>query len=342
LTTLPEEIYRKLKKVLAAPMRISLLTHINPDGDAIGSMLGLYWFLLKKGCQVSMAVPNHFPQFLDWMEGSDQILVFSKQKDRVKEELKNSDMVFCLDFNEPGRLGEMQQVLQGTDVTMILVDHHPEPDCKADLVFLDQEVSSTAELVFQLIEGMGDVELIDTQIASCLYVGMMTDTGCFSFNSSQPRTFEIVEELLLRGIDKDRIFSLVYDNYSEDRMRLLGYSLEKKLVVLPEHRTAYISLTRDELNRFNHAKGDTEGFVNYPFSVSNIRISALFIERDDHIKISFRSKGDFPINSLAEKFFNGGGHKNAAGGESYEDLAVTIKKFENLIGQHSDEIKHIP
>lgn len=323
-------------------MRVSLLTHINPDGDAIGSMLGLYWFLLKKGCQVSMAVPNHFPHFLDWMEGSDQILVFSKQKDRVKEELKNSDMVFCLDFNEPGRLGEMQQVLQGTDVTMILVDHHPEPDCKADLVFLDQEVSSTAELVFQLIEGMGDVELIDTQIASCLYVGMMTDTGCFSFNSSQPRTFEIVEELLLRGIDKDSIFSLVYDNYSEDRMRLLGYSLEKKLVVLPEHRTAYISLTRDELNRFNHAKGDTEGFVNYPFSVSNIRISALFIERDDHVKISFRSKGDFPINSLAEKFFNGGGHKNAAGGESYEGLADTIKKFKNLIGQHSDEIKHIP
>jgi phosphoesterase RecJ-like protein len=147
---------------------------------------------------------------------------------------------------------------------------------------------------------------------------------------------------LLRGFDKDRTFSLVYDNYSEDRMRLLGYSLEQKLVVIPEHRTAYISLTRNELNRFNHAKGDTEGFVNYPFSVSNIRISALFIEREDHIKISFRSKGDFPINSLAAKFFNGGGHKNAAGGESYEELAATVKKFENLIGQYSDEINRIP
>jgi len=342
VTTLHEEVYRKLKKVLAAPMRVSLLTHINPDGDAIGSMLGLYWFLVKKGCQVSMAVPNEFPQFLDWMEGSDQILIFSKQREKVKEELQNADMVFCLDFNEPDRLGEMQHVLQGTDVTMILVDHHPNPECRADLVFSNQEVSSTAELVYQLIEGMGDVELIDTLIATCLYVGMMTDTGCFSFNSSQPQTFEIVEELLLRGIDKDRIFSLVYDNYSENRMRLLGYSLEQKLVVLPEHRTAYISLTRDELNRFNHAKGDTEGFVNYPFSVSNIRISALFIERDDHIKISFRSKGDFPINSLAEQFFNGGGHKNAAGGESYEELAVTIKKFENLIGTYSDEINRIP
>jgi phosphoesterase RecJ-like protein len=342
LTALPEEIFRKLKKVLAPPFRVTLLTHINPDGDAIGSMLGLYWFLVKKGCQVSMAVPNNFPHFLDWMDGADQILIFSKQRDRVKEELQNADLVFCLDLNESVRLGDIQSVIDGMDVTKILIDHHPEPDCKADHIFSVPEVSSTAELVFQLIEGLGDMELIDTQIATCLYVGMMTDTGCFSFNSSRPRTFEIVGELLLRGLDKDRTFSLVYDNYSVDRMRLLGYSLEQKLVVLTEHRTAYISLTRDELNRFNHAKGDTEGFVNYPFSVSNIRISALFIERKDHIKISFRSKGDFPINSFAAQFFNGGGHKNAAGGESYEELEATVKKFENLIGKYSDEINRIP
>jgi phosphoesterase RecJ-like protein len=275
------------------------------------------------------------------MDGAVQILVYSKQRDRVKEELQRADLVFCLDLNEPGRLGKIQPLLEGLDVTTILIDHHPEPDCKADHIFSVQEVSSTAELVFQLIEGLGDVELIDTQIATCLYVGMMTDTGCFSFNSSRPRTFEIVGELLLRGIDKDGIFSQVYDNYSVDRMRLLGYSLEQKLVVLPEHKTAYISLTRDELKRFNHVKGDTEGFVNYPFSVSNIRVSALFIEKEDQIKISFRSKGDFPINSLAAKFFNGGGHKNAAGGESYEGLAATIQKFEKLIGQYSNEINHI-
>ncbi len=342
MTALPEEIFRKLKKVLAPPFRVTLMTHINPDGDAIGSMLGLYWFLLKKGCQVSMAVPNDFPHFLDWMDGADQILVYSKQRDRIKEELQSADLVFCLDLNEPGRLGKIQPLLEGLDVTTILIDHHPEPDCKADHIFSVQEVSSTAELVYQLIEGLGEVELIDTPIATCLYVGMMTDTGCFSFNSSRPRTFEIVGELLLRGIDKDRIFSQVYDNYSADRMRMLGYCLEQKLVVLPEHKTAYISLTRDELKRFNHVKGDTEGFVNYPFSVSNIRVSALFIEKEDQIKISFRSKGDFPINSLAAKFFNGGGHKNAAGGESYEGLAATIQKFEKLIGQYSDEINHIP
>lgn len=342
MTTISEEIYRKLKKVLAPPIHVALLTHIHPDGDAIGSMLGLYWFLMKKGCQVSMAVPNDFPQFLEWMEGADRILVYSKQREKVKEELQHADLVFCLDFNEPGRLDEMHEILGGMDATMILVDHHPEPDVKADIIFSDQEVSSTAELVYQMIEGLGDMDLIGTQIATCLYVGIMTDTGCFSFNSSRPRTFEVIQELLLRGIDKDRIFSLVYDNYSEDRMRLLGYSLEQKLVILPEHRTAYISLTRDELSRFNHAKGDTEGFVNYPFSVSNIRISTLFIEQDDYIKISFRSKGDFPINSFASKFFNGGGHKNAAGGESYEELAVTITKFENLIGKFSDEINRIP
>ena len=342
MNTFPESTYRKLKKVLTAPFRVTLLTHINPDGDAIGSMLGLYWFLVKKGCHVSMAVPNDFPQFLKWMEGTDRILLYTEQEQKIREELEQADLVFCLDFNEPGRLGPLQHVFEKVETTRILVDHHPNPTCTADHVLSFQEVSSTAELVYQLIEGLGDVELIDTLIATCLYVGIMTDTGCFSFNSSLPRTFEIVGELLLRGIDKDHIFSLVYDNYSEDRMRLLGYSLEQKLVVLPEHRTAYIALTRDELNRFNHATGDTEGFVNYPFSVAGIRISVLFIEKEDHVKISFRSKGDFPINALAAKFFNGGGHENAAGGESYESLSETVKQFEDLIVQYSHEINVLP
>ena len=328
--------------MLAPPFRITLLTHINPDGDAIGSMLGLYWFLVKKGCQVSMAIPNSIPQFLEWMEGVDRILIYAEQEEKVKEEMQQADLLFCLDFNEAGRLGKMQPFFEALEVTRILVDHHPEPDCKADHIFSVQEVSSTAELVYQLIDGLGELAMVDTVIATCLFVGIMTDTGCFSFNSSHPRTYEIVAELLLRGIDKDRIFSLVYDNYSAERMRLLGYSLEKKLVILPEMRTAYISLTREELERFNHAKGDTEGFVNYPFSVSGIRVSALFLEKQDHIKISFRSKGDFPINAFAEKFFNGGGHENAAGGESYEPLEKTLQKFENLIGQYSEEIGNLP
>jgi phosphoesterase RecJ-like protein len=342
LTAFPEEIYRKLKKVLGPPFRVTLLTHINPDGDAIGSMLALYWFLLKKGCRVSMAVPNGLPHFLDWMEGVDRILIFSEQEEKVRKELRQADMVFFLDFNDPGRLGKIQPVLEDLDVTRILVDHHPEPEWEADHIFSIPDVSSTAELVYQLIEGLGELALVDTPIATCLYVGIMTDTGCFSFNSSRPRTFEIVAELLLRGIDKDRIFSLIYDHYSVDRIRLLGYSLKEKLIILPALRTAYIALTLDELAHYNHATGDTEGFVNYPFSVKNIRVSALFIEREDHVKISFRSKGDFPINAFAEKFFNGGGHKNAAGGESYEDLDDTLRKFENMIRQYSDEINALP
>jgi phosphoesterase RecJ-like protein len=337
-----KELYGKLNKVLAAPFQVTLLTHINPDGDAIGSMLGLYWFLDKKGCKVSMAVPNGFPHFLNWMQGADRILVYSNQQEKVKAALNEADLVFCLDFNEPDRLGEIRHVLEGLNVTKILVDHHPEPDCIVDHIFSVQEVSSTAELIYQLIEGLGDVDMIDTVISECLYVGIMTDTGCFSFNSSLPRTYEIVGELLLRGIDKDRIYSLVYDNYSVDRMRLLGYSLEQKMTVLPEHRTAYIALTQEELDKFNHATGDTEGFVNYPFSISDIRVAALFIEKDDHIKISFRSKGDFKINKFAQQFFNGGGHKNAAGGESHTDLTDTMMKFEELIGQYSDEINRLP
>ena len=289
-----------------------------------------------------MAVPNDLPHFLDWMEGVDRILIFQDQEERIRKELEQADMVFYLDFNDPGRLGKIQPVLEKLDVTRILVDHHPEPECKADHVFSVQDVSSTAELVYQLIEGLGDLALVDTLIATCLYVGIMTDTGCFSFNSSWPRTYEIVADLLLRGIDKDRIFSLVYDHYTADRMRLLGYSLKEKLVILPALRTAYISLTRDELERYNHAIGDTEGFVNYPFSVKDIRVSALFIEKEDHVKISFRSKGDFPINAFAEKYFNGGGHKNAAGGESYVGLENTVRTFENMIRQYSDEINRLP
>ena len=181
---------------------------------------------------------------------------------------------------------------------------------------------------------------VDKTIAECLFVGIMTDTGCFSFNSSEPGTYIIVSELLEKGINKDYVHSLVYDNYSEERMRMLGYSLKEKMVVLPEHRTAYIYLSKEEMQRFNHLSGDTEGFVNYPFSIKDIRVTALFLEKKDHVKISLRSKGDFPINRFASKYFNGGGHHNAAGGESTENLDKTLKRFERLIAEHSDEINH--
>jgi phosphoesterase RecJ-like protein len=338
---LPDDIYAKLRKVLAAPFHVFLLTHINPDGDAIGSMLGLYWFLKNRGCTVNMAVPNEIPQFLSWMDGAEQILDFRGQKQQVEDGLSRADLVFCLDFNEPERLGKINEVLEKSDALKILIDHHPSPAGFTDYALSVTSSSSTAELVHKLILDLDGPESIDTRIAECLFVGIMTDTGCFSFNSSEPETYRVVAELLQRGINKDLIHSLVYDNFTEERMRMLGYSLMEKMVVLPEHRTAYIYLNREELERFNHLSGDTEGFVNYPFSVKGIRITALFLEKKKHVKISFRSKGDFPINRFAGKYFNGGGHKNAAGGESEENLAKTIKRFESLIAEYSDEINRL-
>jgi phosphoesterase RecJ-like protein len=338
---LPAAIYSKLRKVLQAPISVFILSHVNPDGDAIGSMLGLYWFLKNRGCRVNMAVPNDIPQFLTWMEGTEQILDFRGQEQQVEEELANADLVFCLDFNETDRLAGIKELLERTDVLTILIDHHPNPAKFTDHVVSVPSASSTAELVYQMTLELDGQDSVDKTIAECLFVGIMTDTGCFSFNSSEPGTYIIVSELLEKGIDKDYIHSLVYDNFSEERMRMLGYSLKEKMVVLPEHRTAYIHLSREEMKRFNHLFGDTEGFVNYPFSIKDIRVTALFLEKKDRVKISFRSKGDFPINRFASKYFNGGGHYNAAGGESTENLDETLKRFERLIADHSDEINCI-
>jgi len=335
-------MYSKLRKVLASPFRVVILTHINPDGDAIGSMLGLYWFLRNRGCKVNMAVPNEIPQFFMWMEGAEQILDFRGQKQQVEDELEKADMVFCLDFNEPDRLGGIKELLDKLDVMKILVDHHPNPADFTNHGISVPSASSTAELVYRLMLDLDGKKSITKTIAECLFVGIMTDTGCFSFNSSEPSTYHVVSDLLGTGIDKDRIHSLIYDNFTEERMRMLGYCLQEKMVVLPRHRTAYIYLDREEMEKYNHLSGDTEGFVNYPFSIKDIRVTALFLEKKNHVKISFRSKGDFAINRFASKYFNGGGHNNAAGGESPDKLHDTIIRFESLIAEYTDEINALP
>jgi phosphoesterase RecJ-like protein len=339
---LPDEIYSKLRKVLTSPFRVVILTHINPDGDAIGSMLGMYWFLKNRGCTVNMAVPNEIPQFLIWMEGAEQILDFRGQQQQVEEELGRADLVFCLDFNEPDRIGNIKDILETADALKILIDHHPHPADFTDYGISIPPASSTAELIYKFIIDLDGKKGITKTIAECLFVGIMTDTGSFSFNSSEPGTWHAVAAMLEAGIDKDNIHSLVYDNYTEARMRMLGYSLQEKMVVMPEHRTAYIYLSREEMEKYKHLSGDTEGFVNYPFSIKGIRVTALFLEKKNHVKISFRSKGSFEINRFASKYFYGGGHNNAAGGESKDNLDITIKKFETLISKYSDEINLTP
>lgn len=318
--------------------KIAIVTHYNPDGDAIGSMLGLYLFLKKAGHEVTAISPDDFPAFLHWMKGVDDILIHFSKANRVKENISNTEIIFMVDFNHPDRLNNLSEITTNASAKKVLIDHHPNPYHFADITLSDTSVSSTAELIYHIIVNIGQNEIIDKDIATCLYCGIMTDTGCFSFNSSQPDTYKIISNLLKSGIDKDAIFSKVYENYSINRMHLMGFCLNEKMLVMEEFHTAIISLMQEELERFNHQPGDTEGFVNLPFSIKNIVFSILLIEKNDHIKMSFRSKNTFAANAFSEKYFNGGGHKNAAGGKSFASMADTIQKLVNLLPQYKNDL----
>ncbi len=331
MVRITDDIIKELDRHFTRTENIVLLTHVNPDGDALGTMLGLYWYLRKKAKRITMALPNEFPHFLDFLPGSGDILVYLDHKEKVDQALNDADLVVCMDFNELNRLDKMQEAFTASGAYKILVDHHPEPHQFTDMIISYTEFSSAAELMYYLICGIEGEAVLDADIATCLFTGIMTDTGCFQFNSSRPDTYRVVGSLLETGIDKDAIYSSVYENYSADRIRLMGYCLNEKMVILDEIKVAHISLTIKELNSFNHVTGDTEGFVNLPFTIDGIQVTALIIERDDHIKMSFRSKGDIEINHFARKYFNGGGHSNAAGGESHHGLYDTIRLFEESI-----------
>jgi len=338
LTKISDTILRELDEEISSFETAVIVSHINPDGDSIGSILGLYWYLVRKGMVVHLVVPNEIPFFLHWMPGCDRIQIADNDLELASGLLEKSDVIFCLDFNESNRLNSLQEVLKLSNAYKILIDHHPYPEEFADITISYPEYGSTAEMIFDIIKGLDDISFISQRIAECLFTGIMTDTGGFSFSSSDPDTWLAVAELLRTGMDKDRIYNLIYENYSDSRMRLMGYSTDKKMIVIPEINTAYIALTLEELEKYQHVIGDTEGFVNIPFSVKGIRVTALFIEKNDHVKISFRSRGDFEINLFAEKYFNGGGHKNAAGGESDLSLDDSIKKFVDLIRKYEKEL----
>ena len=331
MVSIREDIIKELDKQFNGAERIVLLTHVNPDGDALGAMLGLFWYLKRKAKQITMALPNAFPPFLDFLPGSREILVYSDHREKVDLALNEADLIVCLDFNELNRLEKIQDAYTVSRAFKILVDHHPEPHQFTDMIISYIRVSSAAELLYHLISGMGEDSILDEDMATCLFTGIMTDTGCFQFNSSYPATFRVVASLLETGIDKDAIYTGVYENYSPDRLRLMGYCMNEKMRLLDEIKVAHISLSMEELDRFNHITGDTEGFVNLPFSIEGIQVAALIIEREDHIRMSFRSKGDIVINRFARKYFNGGGHNNAAGGESGHGLYDTIRMFEESI-----------
>lgn len=338
VNSLDKKTISDLRQLIDQSKNPLIITHYNPDGDAIGSMLALYHYLVKKGKQPFLVSPNDYPEFLHWMQGNDEVTVYKRNTGTVLNALNTADLIFAVDFNDPERTEGLEKYINEAKGKKVMIDHHPNPTAFADLIISDIKYSSTAEMIFHVIESLGDEKLIDKTCAECIYCGIMTDTGSFNFNSSNPYTYYVVSKLLDLGINKDRIYWNVYDNFSADRMRLLGYSLYKKMEVFPEYRTAYISLTKKDIQEFKFAPGDTEGFVNYPLSIKGIRFTAIFIEHEKFIKISFRSKGNFAANKIAETYFNGGGHLNASGGYSYTSLDETLKKFRDLLPNYKTEL----
>jgi bifunctional oligoribonuclease and PAP phosphatase NrnA len=331
-------IYKEIKKILANKSKIVITTHLNPDGDALGSSLGLYWFLKELGHDVIVILPNEYPDFLQWLPGNETVIDYVKRRKQVQSWIEEAEIIFFLDHNDVKRAGDMKEILTSLKAKKIMIDHHPYPQMDVDFAFSSTEASSTAEMVYEFIISVDGRDFISKTVAECIYTGIMTDTGCFSYNSSRARTFEIVSHLLSLNIPKDEIFRHIYDNFSAQRMRLLGYCLNEKMQVLPEYRTAYMSISLEEQERFNFAPGDSEGFVNYPLSIKGISFTAFFVERKDKVKISFRSKGNFQANGFSEKNFSGGGHVNAAGGESFLSLKDTIQKFLDLLPKYSGEL----
>ena len=330
---------KKVKDILAKPEEVVIVTHRNPDGDAIGSSLGLYNFLKKKGHHVAVIVPNDFPSFLKWMPGSDSIIVFEKETERAKALVAEAELIFCLDFNALSRIDKLGEEVKKAGAIKFLIDHHEMPEDFADFKFHFSKASSTAQLVYEFIEITGDKSLLDIDSGICLYTGIMTDTASFRFSSVTSQTHLIAAELIRLGVMHHIAHEQVYDSNSYDRLRLLGYALSEKMKVLPEYRTAYIFLSRAELSRFNFRNGDTEGLVNYCLSIDGIRFAAFFMEREGTIKASFRSKGDFDVNLFARTHFNGGGHRNAAGGDAKgQTLEQAEKQFLELLPKYKDAL----
>ncbi|NVN96031.1 MAG: DHH family phosphoesterase [Bacteroidetes bacterium] len=329
-----------LQNIFEKKINIVIVSHSNPDGDALGSSLALYNYFLLKDQVVNVIVPNNFPDYLGWMKGSENILLYNLKKNLCNQLIENADIIFCLDFNALNRVDKLEDVLRKAKAKKILIDHHLQPELTSfDYIFSEIKVSSTSELVYDFIVAIGDERLINIDIASCIYSGIMTDTGSFSYSCNYEKTYQITAALIKLGMDAEEIHHLIYDTFSENRLRLLGFCLSEKLIVIDNLSAAYISLSKADLDRFNYQVGDTEGVVNYALSINHIKLAALFTERDGLVRISFRSKGMVDVNVFARTFFGGGGHHNASGATSYLSLNETVEKFKDSLIVFGDILK---
>lgn len=327
-----EKKLEELFSFLKTPRKIALLAHSRPDGDAIGSCLALKHVLEKKGHTANVIAPDEFPDFLDWMPGSEQVFIRQKKAKTCFAILAQSDLIACLDFNALKRIDAL-----GEDVTkirnskLLMIDHHRDPDDFADFVLWSDEASSTCELVYTFLGMMGELDLVDSDIAALIYAGMAMDTGVFQYSNTSAKVHRIAADLIDKGIDVGEIHNLVYNQYGENRLRFIGYLLKEKLTLLEEERTAYMSITMKEAETYKLNTGDKEGIVNLPLAMKDVDISVLFTEDNDKIKISFRSKGDINVDQLARRWFNGGGHRNAAGGSTRISLAETERLLQDSL-----------
>ena len=331
--------FEDLKEFFSKPRNIVIVGHRNPDGDAMGSTLALSHYFSKKGHQPTVVVPNEYPDFLHWLPGSDATYRFDWQNSQAQKAIKNSDIIFLLDFNTLHRVGtDMQNSLEKYENDFAMIDHHQQPD-DVKYMYSDTEICSTCQMVYQFIEMNNDLDLIDTAIATCLYTGIMTDTGSFRFRSTTSKTHRIIADLIDKGAQNDKIHNNVYDANSYGRLLLLGQALSN-LEILPEYKTAFITLTEAEKKKFDFQKGDTEGVVNYALSLKDIIFAAIFIEDTEQqiIKISFRSKGKFSVNKFARTYFNGGGHDNAAGGRFDGSMEEVTENFKSLLPKYIEEL----
>ncbi|MGD0582135.1 MAG: DHH family phosphoesterase [Bacteroidales bacterium] len=320
-------------------MNILLVCHVNPDGDAIGSQLALYHYLKSSGKNVGMLSPNYLQEFLNWMNGSEKINIFIKDRSGCKEMIERSDLIIMLDFNQSNRLGEAEELILSSKAKKIIIDHHLNSADFSDLLISDPSKCSTSELLHQAITAINRGIFRNIPYAEAIYVGIVTDTGNFDHGFYTGDTFRTIADLLDLGINKERIFNLVFNNFSANRMRLQGYALNERMIILEEYGAAYIFLTKDDLKKYNYRKGDTEGFVNLPLSIGGINFSSLIVEKDGYIKLSFRSKGSFSVSEFAEKYFEGGGHRNASGGDYYDTLDNTLVHFLEAVKTDGLKIK---
>lgn len=340
---LPMSINPALQDLLLQPQRVVIVTHYKPDADALGSSLGLAGFLRLLGHTVKVITPSDFPDFLAWMPGCSEVLAVSRHNAASQMEaeahIRDATVIFCLDFSGLGRIDTLEQPVRQATAVKVMLDHHLEPEDFARFSYWDVTAASTAQLVLRLIDDMGAIDRVNADIASCLYAGLMTDTGGFRHNNTREEEFRIAARLVACGASPNDVARRIYDSSSLSRLRLVGHVLCNKLVVLPEFNTAYMSLTGSELASFQSRTGDTEGLVNYGLSVGGVTLSALFHERDGEIRISLRSVGDFSVNEMARSHFNGGGHRNAAGGSSKESLTDTINRFVGILPHYQEALK---